>query len=568
MSFQLQLPMPEPAFVPDSYSRAGAAERGAVFTKESVVELILDLTGYVASKPLLSFRLLEPSFGEGDFLVIAADRLLQAYTREEKNDLRALTKCIRAVEVHHESIEVAKRRLKELFWSYSYAGKDVDDVISSWLIHGDFLLIDLPLQFTHVVGNPPYLRQESIPVELLREYRSRYRTMYDRADLYVPFIERGLCELLPEGRLGYICSDRWMKNRYGQTLRQLVSSGFHLEYYIDMVGTDAFHSEVSAYPAITVIANTKGDGITRIAHRPDTSRISLERLRFELQDPERAVRERTQIAENVVNGAQPWLLDSSHDRQLLQHLESRFPAIEDAGCRVGIGVATGADKIYIVRKENVEIERDRLLPLVRTRDIVTGTINWKGDYVINPFDEEGNLVRLEEYPGLSDYLISHQAHLRKRNCAQRQPKRWYRTIDRIHPTLVREPKLLIPDIKEKAHIVYDSGRYYPHHNLYYVVAKEWDLRALQTVLRSPISTLFISTYSTQMRGGYLRFQAQYLRRIRIPLWKDVSTRTRQILIDSAESGNDPKVREIIARLYGLSREQEGNLYRMFEGMTG
>ncbi len=84
-----------------------------------------------------------------------------------------------------------------------------------WLHHGDFLLAELPGTFDAVVGNPPYVRQELIPGVLLSEYRSRYATMYDRADLYIPFIERSLCSLVKRGALGFICADRWMKNRYG-----------------------------------------------------------------------------------------------------------------------------------------------------------------------------------------------------------------------------------------------------------------------------------------------------------------------------------------------------------------
>ena len=31
------------------------------------------------------------------------------------------------------------------------------------------------------------------------------------------------------GVLGFICADRWMKNRYGGPLRKLVSEQFHLK---------------------------------------------------------------------------------------------------------------------------------------------------------------------------------------------------------------------------------------------------------------------------------------------------------------------------------------------------
>lgn len=114
--------------------------------------------------------------------------------------------------------------------------------------------------FDFVVGNPPYVRQELIPVALLAEYRSRYQTIYDRADIYVPFIERSLSLLSEGGNLGFICADRWMKNRYGGPLRSLVSERFHLKVYVDMVDTPAFHSDVIAYPAITIISRETPGG--------------------------------------------------------------------------------------------------------------------------------------------------------------------------------------------------------------------------------------------------------------------------------------------------------------------
>ena len=117
-----------------------------------------------------------------------------------------------------------------------------------------------------------------IPAALLREYRRRFLTLYDRADLYVPFIERSLDLLAKNGKLGFICADRWMKNRYGGPLRALVSRNFHLRAYVDMADTRAFHSEVMAYPAITLIAN-EPSGPTRVAAQPDPRR-AVEGLRL------------------------------------------------------------------------------------------------------------------------------------------------------------------------------------------------------------------------------------------------------------------------------------------------
>lgn len=114
---------------------------------------------------------------------------------------------------------------------------------------------------------------------------------------------------------------------------------------------------------------------------------------------------------------------------------------------------------------------------------------------------------------------------------------------------------MIPDIKGEPNIVYEDGRFYPHHNLYYITSDEWDLRAVQAVLLSGIARLFISTYSTRMRGGYLRYQAQYLRRIRVPFWRDVPADVRAELIPAAEQADIAACNEAVFDLYGLSSSE-------------
>ncbi|CAM5205951.1 Modification methylase PaeR7I [Castellaniella defragrans] len=434
-----------------------------------------------------------------------------------------------------------------------------ESLADEWLHPGDFLLAPLSGAFDAVVGNPPYVRQEMIPAVLLAEYRSRYTTIYDRADLYVPFIERSLRLLRKDGKLGFICADRWMKNRYGGPLRALVAAEYHLTTYVDMTDTPAFRAEVSAYPAITVIAREKA-GVTRIAHRPTIERTTLVELAAIL-NAEKLPKECASVRElaGVVMGAEPWILESSDQLSIIRRLERDFPTMEEVSCRIGIGVATGADRAFIGPFDALDVEADRKEPLVMTRDIRGGIVEWGGYGVVNPFTNEGSLVNLADYPRLKRYLELHREEIAGRHCAKKAPARWYRTIDRITPALTRKPKLLIPDIKSGAHIVYEAGRLYPHHNLYYVTSEEWDLRALQAVLSSAVARLFIATYSTRMRGGFLRFQAQYLRRIRLPKWKDVSAVLRQELAAAASAHDIAACNRVTFKLYGLSREEQAAL---------
>ena len=185
---------------------------------------------------------------------------------------------------------------------------------------------------------------------------------------------------------------------------------------------------------------------------------------------------------------------------------------------MGIGVATGADAVFVGSESDLDVEPSRRLPLFMTDDIRTGQVCWSGHWVLNPFEADGSLASLTQYPRFKRYIEGHATVLRARNVATRNPASWYRTIDRIHPWLTSAPKLLIPDIKGSAHVVIEEGQYYPHHNLYYVLSGKWPLQALAAVLRSRIAYQFVALYCPPLRGGFLRFQAQYMRRIRLPQW--------------------------------------------------
>ena len=246
----------------------------------------------------------------------------------------ALSDAIRAVELHGHTFAATREKVLAALKADGIAGKAAVTLVDHWLINADFLLTPLPHSFHCVVGNPPYVRQELIPDALLAEYRTRYSTVFDRADLYVPFIERSLTCLESGGALGFICADRWIKNRYGGPLRKLIADRFHLRAYVDMVETPAFHTDVSAYPAIMIIGNEQR-GKTRVARRPDIKAAPLKALSQALLSPdtpapESGVQELAKVAhrrQEHGRGFWPWWWISSG-----QMGWSRHRSISRVGC--------------------------------------------------------------------------------------------------------------------------------------------------------------------------------------------------------------------------------------------
>lgn len=535
------------------------ADYGEVFTRRWVVDLILDLAGYTPDKDLGGQVLVEPSCGTGAFIGPAVDRLLRS-SRTHGRDVRTLGPAIRAFDLLEAN---AGRTRKEVALRLTSAGlsiNEADDLAGQWVVTADFLLLpDVARGADYVVGNPPYIRLERVPPAVMAAYRRACPTMRGRADVYVGFIERGLRMLKPGGALALICADRWMRNQYGTDLREVITGGYAVETVISMHDVDAFEEVVSAYPAVVVLRNGPQRSTVVVAANKALGASGARQLSSwvssGVRTPQRAAAYEATVVDGWPGGRDMWPGGSPSQLALITELESRFPPLEDdtTGTRIGIGVATGCDDVYITREPDL-VEEERLLPLLRAADTAGGTVNWSGSFLVNPWSDDG-LVDLQDFPRMATYLNSHSERLRGRHVVRRRPTNWYRTIDRVDPSLTRRQKLVLPDLKAAAHPVLDDGGHYPHHNLYYVTSTGWDLEVLGGLLFSSIANLFVGAYCVRMRGGTYRFQAQYLRRIRVPALTAVKPAAVRALAEAFADRDRERADGIAAALYGLDRAQ-------------
>jgi adenine-specific DNA-methyltransferase len=509
--------------------QGAAANYGEVFTKRWVVDLILDLVGYVpGQRDLSSATIVDPACGDGAFVLPIVERLCEDALRRGRH-WGELTRCVRATDLQAEHVATTRARVDQHLQGVGVPAPEAERLATAWVTHEDFLLSNTAsASADFVVGNPPYIRLEDVAPDRQALYRRACATMTGRSDIYVGFYEAGLRTLTPGGRLGYICADRWMKNSYGQHLRKLVGSLYSVEVVLQMHDVDAFAEQVAAYPAITIITRVVGDqtvmGQATSAFGENTAAQLVGWIeghppvssRTEFEDGTRL-----SVVDRPTASGEPWATGDPDTVALVRRLEESLPPLEEGATKIGIGVATGSDKIFITDDASL-VEAERLVPLVMTSDIRTGSVVWGGRYLVNPWEGPGRLVDLKRYPRLGKHFSANEALLRKRHTAQKNLAGWYRTIDPVHVALTAQPKLLFPDMKMESRPVLDDGGHYPHHNLYYVVSDDWDLAELGALLTSTVAQAFIEAYAVRMRGGTLRFQAQYLRRIRVPRRRDLS----------------------------------------------
>lgn len=531
--------------------------KGAVYTKPWVVELLLDLAGYTSSANLIDAVAVEPSAGEGAFLALMVERLAES-CQQFGRPITDCRKSIIAYELNELSAKRARTMAAELLLRRGIHASTAEDLAQSWVRTGDYLFDSINVEANFVVGNPPYVRLENIAEETAQLYREAYRTMYGRADLYVAFFEAALRQLKQGGTCAFICADRWMRNQYGAELRELITSDFAVDIVIEMHNAAAFQDEVDAYPAITVIRRqTQGHTIVASAG-PEVERIpsgSLATTLLKNTNGNEVVMPAGLHAARVdswFKGSDPWPCQSPDQLALLCRLEEKFLPLE-THAKIGIGVATGNDKVFITRDAHL-VEPSRLLKLAMAKDIGSGAMRWSGHYLVDPWNSDG-LVTLDGYPRLKTYFEKHEAVLRKRHTAIRSTRAWYKTIDRVSHALAAKPKLYIADIKNVLDPVLDSGETYPHHNLYFIQSDVWNLEVLGGLLISDIGQFFVASYGVRMRGGYFRFQAQYLRRIRVPAPETLPEAQANELADAFRNRDRQLATAIALKVYGIDQRE-------------
>ena len=124
--------------------------------------------------------------------------------------------------------------------------------------------------FDITIGNPPYI---SAPTQIaspeLNEQRQRiigckkYKSLYEKWDLFVPFIELGLQLLCSKGVFSMIVPYPLTNQKYGKKLRKMIIEEYRLLEIADLNGTKIFEN-ATVSNCIPFIQNSSPKGELRI----------------------------------------------------------------------------------------------------------------------------------------------------------------------------------------------------------------------------------------------------------------------------------------------------------------
>ena len=315
--------------------------------------------------------------------------------------------------------------------------------------------------FDCVIGNPPYVKlqnfrrvQSDVADYLSEAKRPDGRPLYDSTqsgnfDLYLPFIEKGLDLLKPEGRLGYIAPNVWLVNEYGQGLRAKIKRGQHLDRWLDFKSYQVFEEAIT-YTALQFYQAKPVAGVG-CAFAPGGEIADVD-----WSDSSDTV----PYASLPDEGA--WALLPAAEMRLVAKLQKQCNSLKESCSGIVVGIQTSADDIYHLQRlcagryrtragEEVAIEDQLMRPLVSGPEAKRYQVPITDTYLLFPYSLADAKPRLFTEQEMSDrfprglaYLKANERALRARENGAFNDTAWYRFGRNQNIDKQETPKLMVP----------------------------------------------------------------------------------------------------------------------------
>lgn len=414
-------------------------------------------------------RILYPGVGEGPF-VSAVDQYCEDHGYPVPDGV--------GIELDPEHVATARE---------NHVDKNVD------IQERDFLsdLSDLD-NFDYIVGNPPYVPLEDLSEDEKTRYRDKFDTAVGRFDLYLLFFEQAISLLDQGGRIALITPEKYEYVDTGKPLREILTK--HDVKLIEHVDEDSFSGYIT-FPTITVVEKTDVDNTTKIVRRDGTE----DTVTLPEDGSSWASTIRESVAPDVDGGV----------------------TLGDVTQRVSCGVATGADRLFVQKKEEVppQLKGEWTYPTTSGKKLKLNDGPDSGLVFICPYQDDGRLPEEDELGDFGDWAELHRDRLEDRSCVKKNKRPWYGWHENPPMEDILQPKLLCQDIAEKPQFWADEkGEVVPKHTVYYLIPEEHvNMRELQEYLNGPEARAWLEANCQKAANGYYRLQTRVMEDLPVPM---------------------------------------------------
>jgi len=376
--------------------------------------------------------------------------------------------------------------------------------------------------FDIVIGNPPYIRQEKIK-DIKNILQNLDYEIYDASsDIYTYFYERGYKILKYGGKLGFITSNKWMRAKYGEKLRNLFLNKTNLIELIDFGGYKVFET-ATVDTNITIFEKDKmnlENDVFTLKIKDDFSG-DLENY---FNQNKFSIKQKN-FTESVFTIEKEDILD------IKKKIENIGIPLKNWNVKIYRGILTGFNEAFIIDTETRnrilsdcknDEERKRteeiIKKVLRGRDIFRYGYRWAGLWIIGTFPTKK--INIDEYSTLKNYFENFGDRLLqdgKKGHRKKTNNKWFETQDNIayYPEFEKE-KIVWQEIVREPSFAYDKEKYYFEATTFLMTGE--DLKYLLGLLNSKAVTFFFKQFYA---GGGLglegyRYKKIFLEQLPIP----------------------------------------------------
>lgn len=422
--------------------------------------------------------------------------------------------------------------------------------------------------FDVVIGNPPYVRQESFK-EIKPELQSRYpETFTSIADLFTYFMQAGHDMLAKDGVFCYIVSNKWMRAGYGAKLRSYLGKQKLLQL-LDFGEQPVF--EATAYTCVLLSQ--------RSTVPKDHAVLTWAFNDLPLHDLPGHVATHAHHQQQSAFVHADYRIGDAAAEALMAKLKSTGTTLgEYLKGRIYRGVLTGYNKAFVIDKATRDalIKADQrskevIKPFLGGRDIERYKQPTASRWLIQlPFgitkkllgqkvkDEAVALRGMKkEYPAIMKHLLEHEEA-----CVARddQGHFWWELRSCDYYPEFEKNKIIYSEIAYRGDFLLDTGKNYVDTTIYIMSNAEL---AMLGYLNSSLCTFVFGGLSSSIQGGYFRWKRQYIETMpyKVPHAKVKAQLER--LVDKRlglEAGAkaeavEREIDQVVYGLYGLTDEE-------------
>lgn len=523
---------------------------GAVYTPEYIREHIVSRVLSQLDGPLSVKKFADLACGCGGFLITLARHLHKIGIPYRE----IFTNCLYGVDIAEYSIDRTRLMLTLLALE-----EEDDEAYQFNLVHANSLIfkwedVDEVRQhggFDAIVGNPPYVGASKIDEESKVLIKLWEVSKTGKADMYIPFFQIGIENLMPNGILGYITVNNFYRSVNGRALRHYFA---HRRYEVSIVdfGAEQIFQGRSTYTCLCFVRNVD-DGAVYYTKCESARLRELQEENFERFDY------------HNLEGQDSWSLLPNREQDFISRIrEAGIPLEKYATIRNGFAtlrndvylfVPTREDeRYYYFESEDGEVQVEREI----CRNAVKGNIlRCEEDFETNieklifPYKtvERNVVLPIEEdvmrmcYPCAYRYLENKRGVLNERSKSDKI-KPWY-LYGRSQALNVTGYKLLFPYIADNPYFILCEDRELMFYNGYCFIDESVEnLRFLQKLLSTRLFWHYIKVTSKPYGGNFYALAKNYVKTFGVV---DMTEEQKQDFIAMTED----EAERFVEELYGV-----------------